>query len=573
MVAGADPSAAVGVLGMWAVVHLRMPAARPRAGVPDLAALTRYVAVPFAFIALAVAVGMVPETSLAPALVTTVASSVALWLTAATLSGRRRATRVLVVGDRQGIGRAAVGWTKRADLTVVGAALVDDRPEKDQSLEMFGLPTGRGVDDLAERVTRLRADAVVVLPSPAIDASALRRMSWALEGTDATLAIKTELQNVSSHRLAVSRIGDFTVAEVAPSRAPVHVRAAKALIDRVGGMLLLVLLSPVLVSMIVAVRLESRGRGLFTQTRVGQNGRLFKVYKMRTMCADAEERKQELERGATRAMACCSRCATTPGSPGSVALLRKTSLDELPQLLNVVKGEMSLVGPRPAPPQEVAALRRDGPPATGGQAGHDRPVAGQWSVGPRLGHHGRSRRHLHGQRDHRQGPSDLPADGQGGHQWQGCLLMGRPVLMVSTQGGHLTQLLVLKSWWGERERLWVCPNTPDVVDRLQGERVVTSYSPTTRNLRNTVRNLWLALRVIRRERPQLVVSAGAGVAVPFFVVAWLMRIPTVFIEVYDRVDSPTMTGRLCGPFTTRRIVQWEDQLSFYPDARLVGPLL
>jgi UDP-N-acetylglucosamine:LPS N-acetylglucosamine transferase len=150
--------------------------------------------------------------------------------------------------------------------------------------------------------------------------------------------------------------------------------------------------------------------------------------------------------------------------------------------------------------------------------------------------------------------------------------MGRPVLMVSTQGGHLTQLLVLKSWWGERERLWVCPNTPDVADRLQGERVVTSYSPTTRNLPNTVRNLWLALRVIRRERPRLVVSAGAGVAVPFFVVAWLMRIPTVFIEVYDRVDSPTVTGRLCGPFTTRRIVQWEDQLAFYPDARLVGPL-
>jgi UDP-N-acetylglucosamine:LPS N-acetylglucosamine transferase len=81
------------------------------------------------------------------------------------------------------------------------------------------------------------------------------------------------------------------------------------------------------------------------------------------------------------------------------------------------------------------------------------------------------------------------------------------------------------------------------------------------------------VRVVLRERPQLVVSAGAGVAFPFFVVAWLMRIPTVFIEVYDRVDSPTMTGRLCGPFTTRRIAQWEDQLSFYPDARLVGPLL
>ncbi|MFC4783460.1 UDP-N-acetylglucosamine--LPS N-acetylglucosamine transferase [Nocardioides sp. MAHUQ-72] len=151
--------------------------------------------------------------------------------------------------------------------------------------------------------------------------------------------------------------------------------------------------------------------------------------------------------------------------------------------------------------------------------------------------------------------------------------MGQPVLMVSTQGGHLTQLLVLDSWWRHRDRLWVCPDTPDVVDRLSGERVVTSYSPTTRNLPNALRNLVLALRVLRRERPEMVISAGAGVAFPFFLVAWVMRIPTVFIEVYDRVDSPTMTGRLCGPFTTRRIVQWDQQLDFYPDAHVVGPLL
>ena len=146
--------------------------------------------------------------------------------------------------------------------------------------------------------------------------------------------------------------------------------------------------------------------------------------------------------------------------------------------------------------------------------------------------------------------------------------------MVSTQGATSPSSSSSKSWWGERERLWVCPNTPDVVDRLRGERVVTSYSPTTRNLRNT-----RPQPVVGAPGDQCasgrssVVSAGAGVAVPFFVVAWLMRIPTVFIEVYDRVDSPTMTGRLCGPFTTRRIVQWEDQLAFYPDARLVGPLL
>ena len=148
-----------------------------------------------------------------------------------------------------------------------------------------------------------------------------------------------------------------------------------------------------------------------------------------------------------------------------------------------------------------------------------------------------------------------------------------PVLLVSSQGGHLAHLLALRPWWEGRERLWVCPGTPDVVDRLDGERVTSSHHPTTRNVPNLLRNTVLALRLLRRERPALVVSAGAGVAVPFFVLAWLLRIPTVFIEVYDRVDSPTMTGRLCGPFTTRRLVQWPSQLEFYPDAHLVGPLL
>jgi UDP-N-acetylglucosamine:LPS N-acetylglucosamine transferase len=148
-----------------------------------------------------------------------------------------------------------------------------------------------------------------------------------------------------------------------------------------------------------------------------------------------------------------------------------------------------------------------------------------------------------------------------------------PVLLVSTQGGHLTHLLALREWWQRYDRVWVCPETPDVVDRLAGERVVFSFSPTTRNVPNLLRNTVLAIRILRRERPAVLVSAGAGVAVPFFVAAWSLGIPTVFIEVYDRVDTPTMTGRLCGPFTTRRMVQWDSQLRFYPDAHLVGPLL
>jgi exopolysaccharide biosynthesis polyprenyl glycosylphosphotransferase len=353
ILAGAGPAATVGVLAMWAVVHVRMGGVRPRAGLPGRSALTRYVTVPFAFVALAVAVGMLPASSLAPTLVTAAATTLALWLVAAVISGRRRGTRVIVVGDRRAVGEAAVDWAKRRDLTVVGAALVDEPAADDHSLETFGLPTQRGVDDLSDRVSRLGADAVVVLPSPAIDPAMLRRMSWALEDTDATLAIKTELQSVASHRLAMSRLADFTVAEVAPSRAPLHVRAAKAVMDRVGGLVLLVLLAPLLVGMVVAVRLESRGPGLFTQVRVGQNGRLFRVYKMRTMCIDAEERKRELSED-DEGNGVLFKMREDPRITRVGRILRKTSLDELPQLINVVRGDMSLVGPRPALPEEVA---------------------------------------------------------------------------------------------------------------------------------------------------------------------------------------------------------------------------
>ena len=147
------------------------------------------------------------------------------------------------------------------------------------------------------------------------------------------------------------------------------------------------------------------------------------------------------------------------------------------------------------------------------------------------------------------------------------------LLFVSSQGGHLTHLLSVRELWQDRSRLWVCPDTADVRDRLDREPVVYSHSPTTRHVPNLARNLLLAVKVLRRTRPSVVVSTGAGVAVPFFAVAWLMGIPTVFIEVFDRVDGAALTGRLCAPFTTQRIVQWDRQLDMYPDAILVGTLL
>jgi UDP-N-acetylglucosamine:LPS N-acetylglucosamine transferase len=147
------------------------------------------------------------------------------------------------------------------------------------------------------------------------------------------------------------------------------------------------------------------------------------------------------------------------------------------------------------------------------------------------------------------------------------------VMFVASNGGHLAQLLGLQSWWSGRERVWVSFDKPDARSQLEGEEVVWAHWPTTRNLTNLVRNLVLAIRVLGRDRPDVVVSTGAGVALPFFIAARLRRIPTVFIEVYDRMDSRSLSGRLCRPLSTEFLVQWPEQEKFYPGSTMVGPLM
>lgn len=147
------------------------------------------------------------------------------------------------------------------------------------------------------------------------------------------------------------------------------------------------------------------------------------------------------------------------------------------------------------------------------------------------------------------------------------------VLLVCSSGGHLAQLTALDPWSREHRRRWVCFDTPDAVSILRGEDVVWAHHPTTRNVRNLLRNIGLAWRELRRRRPDVVISTGAGVAVPFFLIAKLRRIPTVYLEVYDRMDSPTLTGRLCRPFTDAMLVQWEEQRGLYRGADVVGCVL
>lgn len=144
------------------------------------------------------------------------------------------------------------------------------------------------------------------------------------------------------------------------------------------------------------------------------------------------------------------------------------------------------------------------------------------------------------------------------------------LLLVASTGGHLGQLLAITAAFADHERHWVTFDKADARSALAAEEVTWAYHPTTRNVVNAVRNLGLAVSLLRKYRPDIVVSTGAGVALPFFVVARFLRIRTVYLEVYDRLDSATLTGRLCYPLSDAFCVQWPEQLALYPEATLVG---
>jgi hypothetical protein len=147
------------------------------------------------------------------------------------------------------------------------------------------------------------------------------------------------------------------------------------------------------------------------------------------------------------------------------------------------------------------------------------------------------------------------------------------VMLVGSAGGHLLQLYRLKPWWEQHDRTWVTFRMPDSLSLLGEEEVAWAFHPTTRNIPNTLRNLRLAWRLVRRHRPTVVVSSGAGVAFPFFLVARLFGARTIYIEVYDRIDLPTLTGKLCYPLSNLFLLQWDQQKRFYKRGVVIGRLL
>jgi len=147
------------------------------------------------------------------------------------------------------------------------------------------------------------------------------------------------------------------------------------------------------------------------------------------------------------------------------------------------------------------------------------------------------------------------------------------ICLACSSGGHLLQLHVLKEWWSQYDRFWVTFKKEDAIHHLKNEKAYWGHFPTNRNIKNLLKNSLLAFKILRHEKPDLIISTGAGISVPFFYVGKLFGSKLIFIEVFDRIDSPTLSGRLVYPIVDAFIVQWEGQKKFYPKGQFLGQLL
>ena len=145
--------------------------------------------------------------------------------------------------------------------------------------------------------------------------------------------------------------------------------------------------------------------------------------------------------------------------------------------------------------------------------------------------------------------------------------------LVGSSGGHLAQLMALRPLWEEHDRFWVTFPTEDAKSLLANERVYWCSHPTNRNVKNLIRNTGLALRILPKERPTHLLSTGAAVAVPCFYLGRLLGASLIFIETFDRIETPTLTGRIVNPITQHMFVQVPEQLGLYRRAEVLGPLL
>jgi exopolysaccharide biosynthesis polyprenyl glycosylphosphotransferase len=272
--------------------------------------------------------------------------------------------RVVLVGPEAAINQMTrqLRSERYHGLGVVGACVParNRGPATAIQFSESGLPIFGSFDDVATAVRQSGADTVVALSCPELDGAALRRLAWRLETDDIDLVVASTLVDVAGNRTTLRPVDGLPLMHVEHPRLTGPSRVVKTAFDKVSAGLALILFSPVLLGLSLLIRYErgARGPALFKQVRVGKDGREFTIYKFRTMHVDAEERLAAL-RHLNQNDGVLFKMRDDPRVTRIGKILRKLSLDELPQLLNVIKGQMSLVGPRPPLASEVALYPED----------------------------------------------------------------------------------------------------------------------------------------------------------------------------------------------------------------------
>jgi exopolysaccharide biosynthesis polyprenyl glycosylphosphotransferase len=298
--------------------------------------------------------------------------------TAACLLARRSAPwrRVVLVGARDQV-EALAQQLSGSDAVVVGLCI----PAANHAIPVqrpTSLPTVRVLEDLPALVDEVAADEVIVDRGPEASMEDVRRLTWALEDRSVTVGIAVDTAGAAGHRVRTGWLGRRLVVHLGLPGASTAQRLVKSVIDRAGALVLIVLTAPVLAALWLVVRLDSPGPGFFVQVRAGYRGRPFRMFKLRTMCAGAEEQKSDLlDRNESDGV--LFKIRKDPRVTRVGHFLRRSSLDELPQLFNVLRGDMSLVGPRPALPEEVAAY----PPDAHRRLAVKPGITGLWQVSGR----------------------------------------------------------------------------------------------------------------------------------------------------------------------------------------------
>jgi exopolysaccharide biosynthesis polyprenyl glycosylphosphotransferase len=270
---------------------------------------------------------------------------------------RRRAAGVhlqtaIIVGHRSGVQALHDQFrtTTQHGYQVVGCCLPDGAGGQST---FDGLPVLGGLDDVVDVVRRHGVDTVAVLPSPELDGPGLRRLGWALEKTHAELLLAPAITEIAGPRLHIRPVCGLPLLHMERPELRGIRRLTKETTDRLAAAFALLLMLPVLLAIALAVRVTSPGPVFFRQERVGRDGQPFHMLKFRSMVPGADRMVEQLSATNHDGNGVLFKLRDDPRVTPVGRVLRRYSLDELPQLLNVVRGDMSLVGPRPPMAVEV----------------------------------------------------------------------------------------------------------------------------------------------------------------------------------------------------------------------------